>query len=221
MAEFLKNRRNALVITAVVVVLSIVMSFLVSAVKVEYEPISTNAATKWAKKNYKEYRQFVVDEADILSSDAKKTAAKYIAQLDYSNDSIIGVLTVKRLNGASAGEAAGVRFAKAPFSQCDGLLLIDAETGAWYAVFSKEFAPYAADGLQTVFEKMLGSSIDTEKTGRTVTELLRQLPQWYEEHYPFTQTFTEKQKLGGVLKPAAIIAIVIVVLLDLFGGKRK
>ncbi len=236
MAGFLKNRRNALIITALMIVLSLVLSYAVSAVRVEYEPYSTGAASRYANKNYKQFRQYVEDQAGILKKDAETAAAKYIAQMWYSFESIIGVKTVSRLNGEDLQTAASQTLQKAPFSQCDGLVLIDARTGSWYAVFSSDFERYAEQGLQGLFEKMLGSTIEEKRAGRTVAELLRELTQWMKEHLPRVQQPSGlegvveevlerlqlvRKLLKPLLKPILIALVVVLVLKDALSGKKK
>ena len=232
----MKNRRNALVITAIMIVLSIVLSYVVSAARVEYEPYTTGAASRYANKNYKQYRQFVEDKAGILGSDGAKAAAKYIAQTEYSFGRKIGVKTVSRLNGEDMQTAASQTLQKAPFSQCDGLLLIDGQTGNWYAVFSSDFEKYAEQGLQELFEKMLGSTIERKRSGRTVAELLRELTQWMKEHHPRVQqqsgleSIVEgimerlqsvRKLMKPLLRPVLIALVVVLVFKDALGGKKK
>ncbi|MCQ2420608.1 MAG: hypothetical protein MJ118_05690 [Clostridia bacterium] len=235
MVAFLKNRRNALIITAVMIVLSLVLSWAISTVRVEYEPYAAGAASRYANKNYKQYRQFVEDKASILGSDGAKAAAKYIAQTEYSFGRKIGVKTVSRLDGEEMQSAALQALQKAPFSQCDGLLLIDAQTGSWYAVFSNDFERYAEQGLQGLFEKMLGSTIERKRAGRTVAELLRELTQWMTEHHPRVQQSGLEGVVEGILgrlqmvfkrmkpllRPALIVLVVVLVFKDALGGKRK
>ena len=216
MMGFLNNRRNARIITALVVLLSVALSFIVSAVQVNYDPISTNAATKWAKKNYRDFRQFVSDEAGLLSSAEEQTVEKYLAQLSYGNGFQFAVVTVKQVSGTME-EAANAKYARAPFSQCDGLLLIDAESGEWYAVFGPGFGQYDEQSLYELFSRMLGSRIEPKRAGRTAAEFLRALTGWFDEQGIYTQDFGQQQKRRGLVKPLAILVIAIIVLLDVFG----
>ena len=230
MKNFFQKKSVAVTITLIVIAVAVVIGFAsapkASTPQAVYSPVSIASAQDWAKENYAQYEDFIEDDADLFSSGMLETFAKYDAQLDYSYGSIMGVMTVDSLDGASMEDYAMDASAELGLGDSDMLLLIDTDTEQWYLAYGDDMADYVNNELSILFRQDLGE-LFSGNAGTCVKKLFADLIDWYADYIPAADSASAQaepvyhEEEGMDILSVLIILVVLVVLIRLLSRPRR
>lgn len=183
--KFFKKRSTAIVITALLIVASLVIGFAgKSSSPAAYQPESVSAAEKWAADNYETYLSYVQDTGELLSGETEKQLAIQNAALFYQYDSLIAVVTEPNITDLE--DFAYDTADEMDLAATDGILVIDTVDRAWYATFGDELMEYVNHDLELLFQQELGAALTVGGEEKQLTALFDKLPDWYASNVPFS-----------------------------------
>ncbi len=200
--KLLKNHTFAMIVAALTIAGCLFFGF---RAKPE-TPIAGQDAASFAKENYAAYEHLIADGASILSEKTVRAIAERNAALDHSYGSVVAVVT-DRLGGADLSGEAYDRAGAGELSANDMLLLIDADSGHWYAALGGNMEDYANNRLETLFTACLSGGTLPGGADEALTRLFSELDGWYAEYIP-TGGGAEVAGGGAVLTVFLFVALV-------------
>jgi len=177
-------------------------------------PIAEQDAAAFAKENYGAYEYLIEDNASILSEKTVRAIAEQDAALDHSYGSVVAVVT-DRLGGVDLSGAAYDRANSRELSANDTLLLIDADSGHWYAALGANMEDYANNRLETLFTACLSGGALPDGADEALTRLFSELDGWYAEYIP---TGGETDGGGGMILVSFLFVGLVFAALILFSS---
>lgn len=216
--KLLKNHTFAMIVAVLTVAGCLFFGF---RAKPE-APVASQDAASFAKENYGAYERLIEDNASILSEKTVRAIAEQDAALDHSYGSVVAVVT-DRLGGAGLSGAAYDRAEAGELSANDMLLLIDADSGHWYAALGGNMEDYANNRLETLFTACLSGGALPDGADEALTRLFSELGGWYEEYIP-TGGETDGGGGGAILTLFLFVGLVFAALIlfsNLGVGRRS
>lgn len=214
--KLIKNRGFAAIVLVAAVVLSSLYGLSKAPAVTVPEggvPLDTNLSTGYLS-------EYVVDEANILSSSTENTILLYDANWDQLSGSILAVVTV-RSAGGSAEDAAWDWAARLELGENDAILLLDTGGQDCYLLPSGDFSSRLAGRESQYLNQYLYDDFMAGRYDQGVTALLGQI------HLTFGGASGQTDAGGGgvfgiisALIPLIILLVVLVLLLNLIDGIR-
>ncbi len=234
MKDFFNRKNVAVTITLLLIAAALVIGFVLTPKQATQNTASQTVssapsdASGWAKKNYKQYEDFLDDDADLFESVTLETFAKYNAQLDYTYGSIMGLVTTDDLDGKSMEDYAIDESADLELGDADMLLLIDTDSEQWYLAYGDEMASYVDNDLSILFRENLGS-LFTGSAEKSVTGLYKGLLSWYAQNIPAASHQDEQTQPAGSWQEEHVsfgsilltLFIILIVLRIIFRPRRR
>jgi len=148
------------------------------------------------------FEQYVVDQADILSSKTEKSLHIYNANWDQMAGSIMAVVTVQSAKG-SAEDAAWEWAERLQLGQNDAILLISVSGGDYKVVASGDFYDRIAKQSASYVDTCLQEYVQAEDYDAAVLSLFSQL------HLLYEAEVVVGESSGGVGSLLSIIILVV------------
>ena len=139
------------------------------------------------------YERWIIDDAQLLSAEAKKTFASVNETLDRKYGSLAGVITVDSLAGKDISKAVYEMGEASGFGQNDMVLLISKGERQWYLGYGDQIAQYADQSLRLLFIESLGDKLYDGGADAELGALYEKLPDWYAGHVPQGGTSTNRR----------------------------
>ena len=198
--SFIKKYGIAILVTGLLIALSIL--------------IGGRGIKQAANRDY--YERWVIDDAQLLSDDSKRSFGALNESLDKQYGSVTGVITVRSLHGEDIAKSVYEMGHTSGFGQNDLVLLISAEDRQWYLGYGDQIAQYADQSLRLLFIDCLDDGLYDGKTDIELGTLFDRLPDWYAKHVPRGGTSANRRTgisglgfLGTLLRSALLIYILV------------
>lgn len=175
---------------------------------------------KTANRDY--YERWIMDDAQMLSTEARKAFSAINETLDKKYGSVFGVITVQSLNGEDISEAVYRLGEAGGFGQNDLVLLISLGDRQWYLGYGDQIAQYADQTLRHLFINILDNKLYDGNAEAQLAKLYNALQDWYAGHVPQGGASVNRRSgisgmgfLNTLLVVVALIAV-LVLLLNVF-----
>lgn len=163
--KFIKTNGVALLVTVLLVI---------SLAWIGTEKISLAADARY-------YKQWIVDDADILSEETIQELADFNERLDDTFGSIIGLVTVQSLDEKNIVDYSFGLFHNYGFGENDLMILLSLDEQAWYVADGDVMAGNYPNSLRIALqEQFTGKGLADED----VLEMYQLAAQWYEDNVP-------------------------------------
>lgn len=218
--KLLKNRAFA----AVVLIAAIVLSSLYGLSKkpaVEVPdgtpPLNTSLSAGYVTP-------YIADEANVLSASTENTIALYSANWDRQINGILGVVTVKSLDG-SIDDAAWTWAERLQLGSNDAIFLLDVGERDYYLLPSGNFDVCLSNKSDGFLDSVLYEDVQAGRYDEAMLALLGELhtavaASGYQEDSFFTGAATGAASVLSAVVPIIILLVVLVVLFNLIDGIR-
>lgn len=167
MKNFLKKYGIPILVTVLLVVIGIW--------------IGVNKASSAVSGDY--YTQWIIDDADLLTTETENRLASYNEDLDEKYGSVVGIITVESLNGVDIADAIYTQANAYGFGQNDIVLMISRNDRTWYMDFGNIMANYTNNALRTTTIRHITDEVYTAADGQML-DLYESLRSWYKKNVP-------------------------------------
>ncbi len=216
-----KKRGFAVAVLVIAIIAAIIIGQVTKPATPDYAPDSAKAVQQWADSNAGSYTAYVLDDANLFSSNTKQQIATYNAALDYQYSGILGVVTVSSLGDTDITDYAyDICYNTSTFGSGDLVLFLDAESGQWYVEPGPDIADYLDSEIEILFTQNLGNSF-WSNADRQILTLFADVSEWYADNIPVSGQIVDgygynDSSSGGVFATILGLLILFIVISLIF-----
>lgn len=129
------------------------------------------------------YRQWVIDEANLLSEETEDKLAVMNESLDKKYGSVVGLITVENLNGTAIADAVYAAANDYGYGSNDLVIMIAPTESAWYMAYGDTISQYTNNELRLATIGHMTDEVYTQADA-SVLSLYESLSDWYRTAVP-------------------------------------
>lgn len=171
--------------------------------------------------NARYYKQWVIDDADLISEDTENKLASINENLDKTYGSVIGLITVDSLDGRNIVDYAYDLGYAYGFGENDLVILLTLDEADYYVADGDIMANNYPNSLRIDFQKRVtDDTFIPGKADASILDIYETTMRWYKNNVPKSNggNYNRAQNVGGADVLGGLLSFIIVafVMLSLF-----